>query len=62
MAEDIPFEKTAPSVVADEVFDAVEAGQEEVLPDYMARDMGQAYFADPKALERQVQQMAAQEA
>lgn len=60
MAEDIPFEKTPPSEVAREVLAGIEAGREEVLPDYMSREMGGAFFSDPKALERQVQAMAAE--
>jgi len=58
MAEDIPFEKTPPSAVANEVLDAVEAGVEDVMPDYMSKEMGAGFFADPKALERQVRVMA----
>jgi NAD(P)-dependent dehydrogenase (short-subunit alcohol dehydrogenase family) len=58
MAEEIPFEKTAPGDVASAVLDAVESGAEEVFPDPMSKEMGQAFMTDPKGLERQVQQMA----
>ncbi len=59
MAADIPFEKTPPSAVANAVLDAIEQGDEDVLPDYMSKEMGAAYFADPKGLERQLQEQAA---
>ena len=58
MAEEIPFEKTAPADVAHEVLDAVEEGREEVFPDYMSKEMGNGWLADPKAVELQVQDMA----
>lgn len=60
MAEAIPFEKTSPAVVAAEVLDGIESGTEEVFPDYMSREMGSGFLADPKGLERQVQGMAAE--
>ena len=59
MAEAIPFEKTSPQVVAGEILDGIESGTEEVFPDYMSREMGAGFLADPKGLERQVQGMAA---
>ena len=60
MAKDVPFEKTAPIEVARATLAAIEAGDEEVFPDPMAKEMGAGFLADPKGLERQVQAMAAE--
>lgn len=54
MAEDIPFEKTSPADAARAIIAGIEAGTEEIFPDPMSRDMGAAYFANPKALEHQI--------
>ncbi len=60
MAEAIPFEKTPPDTIARMVLDGVEAGEETVLPDPMSKEMGGAYYSDPRGLEDQVAQMAAE--
>ncbi|MDX2183926.1 MAG: SDR family oxidoreductase [Gemmatimonadaceae bacterium] len=52
MGKVLPVEKTAPSVVANAILDGIEAGTEEILPDPLAQQLGAAYFADPKGLER----------
>jgi short-subunit dehydrogenase len=52
MAADIPYEKTSASVVAHAILDGLEAGQEDILPDVMARQVGAAFFAGPKQLEQ----------
>ena len=59
MADGIPFPKTSPAVVAQAILDGIEAGDEEVFPDAMAREMGGAFFQDPKALEREIAAMVA---
>lgn len=59
MAKDVPFEKTSPEVVADNILDALEAGQEDIFPDGMAQEMGAGYEQSPKELERQIAAMAA---
>ena len=57
MAEEVEFEKTSPSVVANAILDGVEAGTEEIYPDPMAEQFGAGFEASPKGLELQVQQM-----
>ena len=52
MASDIPYEKTSAREVAHAILDGLEAGQEDILPDPMARQMGAAFFAGPKQLEQ----------
>lgn len=59
MAADVPLQKSPPAEVVRATLDALEAGEEDVLPDAMAQQLGAGFFADPKGLERQVQQMAA---
>lgn len=53
MARDIPLDKTSAADVANAILDGVEKGIEDILPDPFAAQIGAAYFADPKALERQ---------
>jgi NAD(P)-dependent dehydrogenase (short-subunit alcohol dehydrogenase family) len=57
MAEDVPFEKVAPSAVAGSVLAGIEAGIEEIFTDPMAEQFGVAYSQSPKELERQVAAM-----
>jgi short-subunit dehydrogenase len=57
MAKDIPLEKASPKDVAANILNAVEEGQEEILPDGMAQEMGAGYEQSPKELERQVTAM-----
>jgi NAD(P)-dependent dehydrogenase (short-subunit alcohol dehydrogenase family) len=53
MAANIPLDKASPREVAHAILDGVEAGQEDILPDPMARQMGAAFFSGPKQLEQQ---------
>ena len=46
--------KTSPKEVAQAILAGVEAGEEDIFPDPMARDGHKAWRADPKALERQM--------
>ena len=46
--------KTSPQDVAYAILDGVEAGDEDIFPDPMARDGHRAWRADPKTLERQM--------
>src|ERR1700681_2281216 len=50
-----PFEmvKTAPEAAADAILDGLEDGREEIFPDPMAREVGERFLHDPKAVERQ---------
>ena len=54
MAANIPLDKASPREVAHAILDGLEAGQEDILPDPMARQMGAAFFSGPKQLEQQV--------
>jgi NAD(P)-dependent dehydrogenase (short-subunit alcohol dehydrogenase family) len=45
--------KTPPAVVAKNILDGVEAGDEDIFPDAMARDVYTAWRQDHKAVERQ---------
>ena len=58
MADGIPFEKASPESVAAEIVSGIERGDEEILPDVMAREMGGLYQSDPKALEGQIAAMS----
>jgi len=51
-AFDMP--KTSPEEVAAAILDGVEAGEEDIFPDAMARAGHHAWRGDPKALERQM--------
>jgi NAD(P)-dependent dehydrogenase (short-subunit alcohol dehydrogenase family) len=53
MAKPFEIAKTSASDAADAILDGLEAGQEEIFPDPMARDVGELFMRDPKALERQ---------
>ncbi len=52
MARTIELPKTPARDVAKAILDGVEAGLEEILPDPMAKQIGEAYFQNPKALEK----------
>ncbi|HKV12859.1 MAG TPA: hypothetical protein VJ725_32245 [Thermoanaerobaculia bacterium] len=54
MARELPFEKTSPAEAAEAILHGVEAGAEEIFPDPAGRQMGEAFLASPKALERSV--------
>jgi NAD(P)-dependent dehydrogenase (short-subunit alcohol dehydrogenase family) len=57
MAEAVPFQKTSPADAARAIVAAIEAGTEDIFPDPMSQAMGAAFFADPKAVERQTSSM-----
>lgn len=54
MGKNVPMEKASPQSVAQAILTGIEAGEEDIFPDVVSREMGKAFFADPKALERQV--------
>lgn len=57
MSKDLPMAKASPTVVAGNILNALEEGQEEIFPDDMAQEMGAGYEQSPKELERQVTAM-----
>jgi hypothetical protein len=59
MGKALPFEKAAPTDVANAILDGVEAGAEEIFTDPMSRQLGELFLRDPKELERQVAAMGA---
>jgi NAD(P)-dependent dehydrogenase (short-subunit alcohol dehydrogenase family) len=58
MGRALPIEKAAPADVAREIFVGLAAGEEEIFPDPVARQMGQGYLVGPKETERAVAAMA----
>ncbi len=52
MAKNIPMEKTAPQVIASAILDGVEAGTEDIFPDPMSMQVGDAWRQSPKDVER----------
>ena len=59
MAEDVPMEKVAPSVVGDAVVAALRSGDEDVFPDPTAQGLYAQWREDPKAVEREMAAAAA---
>lgn len=59
MARAIPVEKTSPEAAAHAILDGLEAGEADVFPDGMSRQFGSAFYADARALERQLAQPSA---
>jgi NAD(P)-dependent dehydrogenase (short-subunit alcohol dehydrogenase family) len=57
MIRDFPIPKTSPADVAAAILDGVEAGEENIFPDPMARQGYQAWRDDPAAFERQMASM-----
>ena len=53
MARDLDMPKASPRDVADAALAAVEAGEQDVFPDPMAKDVYSAWSSEPKALEMQ---------
>lgn len=53
MAKGIPFEKTPPIHVAQEVFAGIDAGLEDIFPDPMSKQVYEGWKADHKAIEKQ---------
>lgn len=47
-----------PASVADAVLDGLEEGLDEIFPDPLARDYGEAYAVNPKALEQRITEMS----
>lgn len=54
MASKVPFAKTPVADGANAILDGLEAGVEDILPDVVAKQVGETYFRSPKALEQQV--------
>lgn len=54
MAAELDVHKTPASVVADAALDAVEAGQDYVFPDDVARELHEHWQTDAEAQERQL--------
>jgi NAD(P)-dependent dehydrogenase (short-subunit alcohol dehydrogenase family) len=52
MAENVPFEKSPPSDVADALIEALANGVEDVFPDPMSKQLFEGWKADAKALEK----------
>jgi NAD(P)-dependent dehydrogenase (short-subunit alcohol dehydrogenase family) len=52
MAREITLPKTAPSAVARAILEGVERGDEDIFPDPMARQVGDAWAKSPKDVER----------
>ncbi|MBT3307637.1 MAG: SDR family oxidoreductase [Alphaproteobacteria bacterium] len=57
MAAGFPMDKTSPNVAVKNIFDALEAGDEDVYPDPMAIELHAGLLGDPKAVEKQVGEM-----
>jgi NAD(P)-dependent dehydrogenase (short-subunit alcohol dehydrogenase family) len=51
MAKDIPLEKTSAADAANAILDGLERGEEDILPDPFARQLGALFFSGPKQLE-----------
>lgn len=62
MAEEAPFEKESPESAANFIVEGIEAGEQEILTDEFARQMGGLYAQAPKQLENQVIEMVNQPA
>ena len=54
MGEALTVEKASPAEAARAIVAGIIAGTEEIFPDKMSQGAGQAFFADPKGLERQI--------
>lgn len=59
MAKEIPMDKTPAEDVARAILEGLAAGTEDIFPDPMARQIGETYLKNPKALEEQVATMPA---
>jgi NAD(P)-dependent dehydrogenase (short-subunit alcohol dehydrogenase family) len=57
MIRDFPIPKTSPADVATAILDGLEAGEENIFPDPMARQGYQGWRDDPSAFERQMGSM-----
>jgi NAD(P)-dependent dehydrogenase (short-subunit alcohol dehydrogenase family) len=56
MGKALDMQKASPADTAEAILDGIEARQEEIFPDPVARQLGQLYLQNPKGLE--LQQMA----
>ena len=54
MAEELPFDKTPPSAVAEAVITALKKGEEDVFPDGMANHLFDNWKTDAKSVEREM--------
>lgn len=54
MAKEIPMDKTPAKDVARAILEGLAAGTEEIFPDPMAKQLGETFLKNPKALEEQV--------
>lgn len=54
MAADVQMDKASPADTARAIVAGIEAGAEEIFPDPVSMNIGAAYEAGPKALERQM--------
>lgn len=54
MAREIPMDKTPAKDVARAILEGLAAGTEEIFPDPMAKQLGETFLKNPKALEEQV--------
>ena len=52
MSKAITLPKTAPAEVARAILDGIEAGEEDIFPDAMARQVGLAWSGAPKSVEK----------
>jgi len=52
MAKGFEMEKDSPENVANDIVRALLAGEEDVFPDVMSKQVGKTYATDPKAIER----------
>ena len=59
MVANAPFQKTPAPDVARAILDGIAAGAEDIFPDPIARQIGEAFLASPKALERKIAERAA---
>ena len=57
MAENMPMEKTSPSIVAETIISALRDGNvEDIFPDPLSQQLNEGWKADAKAVERQMAQ------
>ena len=59
MASQLTLPKASPASVANAILDGLEQGQEDIYPDTLAREYGEAYAVNPKSLEGRIAAMNA---
>jgi NAD(P)-dependent dehydrogenase (short-subunit alcohol dehydrogenase family) len=57
MARDVTLPKTPPAEVARAILDGIEAGDEDIFPDSMSRQVAKAWSTSPKSVERMFGEM-----